>query len=101
MSEIKVSLFSQILGLLNRESVEKVIYQHYSDKFSKGISTWTHLVFMVYLQVAIAGSFRDIASGLMSATGYLNHFGTIKPPCKSSLSYINNIMNYLRIYIFP
>jgi hypothetical protein len=94
MSDIKVSLFSQILGLLHRESVKKVILQHNSDKFSKGINAWTHLVSMVFMQVANCGSLRDIASGLLSATGNLNHFGIVKPPCKSSLSYINKNRDY-------
>lgn len=94
MSDIKVSLFSQILGLLHRESVKKVILQHNSDKFSKGINTWTHLVSMVFMQISNSGSLRDIASGLLSATGNLNHFGIVKPPCKSSLSYINKNRDY-------
>ena len=94
MSDIKVSLFSQILGLLHRESVKKVIPEHNSDKFSKGINTWTHLVSMVFMQISNSGSLRNIASGLMSATGNLNHFGIVKPPCKSSLSYLNKNRNY-------
>ena len=94
MSDIKVSLFSQILGLLHRESVKKVILEHNSDKFSKGINTWIHLVSMVFMQISNSGSLRDIASGLMSATGNLNLFGIVKPPCKSSLSYLNKNRNY-------
>jgi len=94
MSDTKVSLFSQILGLLQRESIKKHIAQHNLDKFSKGINTWRNLVSMVFMQVTNSGSLRDIASGLMCSKGNLNHFGIVKPPCKSSLSYINMNRKY-------
>jgi transposase len=44
---------------------------------------------MLFMQFASANSLRDITNGLRSATGNLNHFGVLKAPCKSSLSYLN------------
>ncbi len=44
---------------------------------------------MLFMQLASANSLRDITNGLRSATGNLNHFGVLRAPCKSSLSYLN------------
>ncbi|MBK7345004.1 MAG: IS4 family transposase [Saprospiraceae bacterium] len=89
MSKSKLRLFSQMLSLIDRSVVRKAIQQHDSDKYSKGINTWTHFVSMIFMQITELTSLRDISNGLMSATGNLNHLGITKPPRKSSMSYIN------------
>ena len=94
MSIIYVSLFSQVLSLIDRNGFSKIVRQHQTDKYNKGIDSWTHLVAMLFMQMAGATSLRDISNGLRSATGNLNHFGVIKVPCKSSLSYINKHRNF-------
>lgn len=94
MSEVKVSLFSQILALIDRNICSKAIRTHQSDKHSKGINTWTHMVSMIFMQLSSAHSVRDIATGLLSATGNLNHFGITKSPSKSSISYLNKNRTY-------
>lgn len=47
------------------------------------------MVSMIFMQLSASNSTRDIANGLMSATGNLSHLGINKAPCKSSMSYIN------------
>ena len=94
MSGVKVSLFSQILGLIDRKIFSKIVDTHKSDKHNKGINSWTHLVSMLFMQLANANSLRDISNGLRSATGNLSHLGVKKPPCKSSMSYINEHRTY-------
>jgi len=89
MSSIKVSLFNQVLGLINRSLFNKLVAKHDCDKYSKGINTWTHFVSMLFMQLSQVDSLRDISNGLRSATGNLSHLGVYKPPSKSSLSYIN------------
>lgn len=89
MSDVKVGLFSQILGLINRSVVTKIVKTNQSDKHAKGINTWTHMVSMIFMQMANASSLRDISNGLLSATGNLSHMGITKAPSKSSLSYLN------------
>lgn len=83
-----------MLGLIDRYVFQKVVKKHDTDKFHKGINTWTHFVSMLFMQIADAGSLRDISNGLRSATGNLSHLGIIKPPSKSSLSYQNCVRNY-------
>ena len=89
MSIIKVSLFSQILSLIDRNKFSKIVKEHNTDKHNKGINSWTHVVSMIFMQLANANSLRDISNGLRSATGNLTHLGIKKSPSKSSMSYIN------------
>lgn len=89
MSHTNISLLSQILALVNRNIFEKTVKNHESDKHSKGINTWTHLVSMIFMQLSGSESIRDVATGILSATGNLNHLGIKRAPSKSSISYLN------------
>ena len=89
MSRINVSLFSQVLQLVDRQIFDKLVRKHQSDKYSKGINTWTHFVSMLFMQLGKLDSLRDISTGLRSATGNLSHLGVFKAPSKSTISYIN------------
>lgn len=84
-----ISLFSQILGLVDRQVFNKVVRKHDADKHHKGFNTWTHLVSMLFCHLAKAAGVRDISNGLRSATGNLNHLGVGMAPSKSILSYQN------------
>ena len=94
MSVIKVSLFSQVLRLIDRNVFNRIVRTHQSDKHSKGIDSWTHLVAMLFMHMANATSIRDITNGLRSATGNLHHLGVHRSPSKSTLSYINANRSY-------
>lgn len=86
---MKYTLFSQILSLIDRSIFNRLVNKHQTDKYNKGINTWSHFVAMLFMQLAKADSLRDISNGLRSATGNLSHLGVRVPPSKSSLSYIN------------
>lgn len=89
MPVINVSLYSQILKLIDRSLVDRLVRKHQSDKHSKGLDTWTHLVSMLFCHLAKSTSVREISDGLRSAAGNLNHLGVERSPSKSSVSYIN------------
>ena len=91
---MKITLFSQILALIDRSIFNKLVTKHDSDKHSKGINSWTHLVSMLFMQLAKAESVRDISNGFCSSTGDLNHLGVTRAPSKSSISYINQHRTY-------
>lgn len=86
---MKVTLFSQLLQALPRAPFQRLVQQHESDKHSKGICSWTHLVSMVFCHFGHAASLRDISIGLLSLRGNGSHLGIDKAPCKSSVAYIN------------
>ena len=86
---MKFTLFSQILALVDRNIFNKLVNRHCTDKYNKGINSWTHFVTMLFMQLAKANSLRDISNGMRSATGNLSHLGVSRAPSKSTLSYIN------------
>lgn len=93
MSAIKVSLFNQVLKQIDRSIFNRLVEKHKTDKYNKGINTWTHFVSMLFMQLSRVDSLRDISNGLRSATGNLSHLGISTAPSKSSLSYINKNRN--------
>jgi hypothetical protein len=86
---IKITLFSQIVNRLDKNIFKTIVRKKGTDKHSKGINSWTHLVSMIFCQLSKSNSLREISNGLRSATGNLNHLGIQRSPSKSSLSYIN------------
>lgn len=94
MSSTNISLFAQVLSLIDRNICAKIVKHYQSDKHCKGINTWTHMVSMIFMQLSSSTSLRDISTGLLSATGNLIHFGIAKSPSKSTLSYINQNRGY-------
>jgi hypothetical protein len=89
-----ITLFSQIISKLSRQSFIKLVREFDTDKHSKGFNSWTHLVSMLFCQFAKSQSVRDISNGLRSATGNLNHLGIDKAPSKSTISYQNKNRNW-------
>jgi len=85
----KVTLLAQLLKHLPTDEIRQKAHESGSNKHSKGIDTWTHLVSMVFCHLSNATSLRDISNGLRSITGNLFHLGCTKAPSKSALSYIN------------
>ena len=55
-----VQLFSQVASIIDRNIVKAVARECGSDKYAKTIDTWTHLVSMVFCQLADCQSLRDI-----------------------------------------
>jgi len=90
----KVTLFSQIIGKLDRSGFSKLSDMHSSNKHNKGFDSWSHLVSMLFCHFAKSGSVRDISNGLRSATGNLNHLGIACAPSKSTVSYQNKNRGY-------
>lgn len=91
---VKLSLFSQIVNILPKEIFNRIVKKHDSDKFNKGIDSWTHLISMLFCQFGQANSVRDISNGLRSITGNINHLGCRQAPSKSSISYVNGTRTY-------
>jgi hypothetical protein len=87
---VNVTLFSQIMQIINRNLFKKAVDKYGTDKHNKGINSWTHLVTMIFCHLAKAQSIREITNGIRSINGNLNHLGILnKTPSRSSLSYIN------------
>jgi len=83
------SIFTQILGLVNRIVFERIVCKYGAEKGMKGFSSWTQFVSMLFCQLASANSLREITGGLATALGKLKHLGLKAAPARSSLSYAN------------
>lgn len=97
-----LTLFSQIISKLDRNSFSKLVNERGTDKHQKGFNSWTHLVSMLFCQFAKSQSVCDISNGLRSATGNLSHMGVRKAPSKSTISYQNKHRDWglFRSYYF-
>lgn len=82
------SMFSQILKLIPRTDFERMVKQTGAQYRSKGLSSWSQFVGMLFCQLGRAHSLREIEGGLKSCEGKLAHLG-IEAPARSSLSYAN------------
>jgi hypothetical protein len=83
------SLFSQLVGLFNRQRFHELVYRHRAERYAKGFSSWDHFVAMLFCQIGQAKSLREISGGLASSLGKLRHLGVKAAPNKSTLSYAN------------
>ena len=82
------SMFSQILKLIPRSDFQRLVQQTRAEYRSKGLSSWSHFVAMLFCQLGRAHSLREIEGGLKSCEGKLVHLG-IDAPARSSLAYAN------------
>jgi len=82
------SMFSQILKLIPRIEFERIVKETGAEYRSKGLSSWSQFVSMLFCQLGRAHSLREIEGGLKSCEGKLAHLG-IEVPARSSLSYAN------------
>jgi hypothetical protein len=69
------SIFSQLLRFISQEEFSKIAAKHKSEKASKGFSSWTQLVSMLFCHLAGAESLREICTGLECCLGKLKHLG--------------------------
>jgi hypothetical protein len=84
-----MSLFRQVLSIVDRRLFQKAVNLYDGDKGQKGFTTWDLFVSMLFCQLGQAKSLREICYGLLSAEGKLSHLGITNPPSKSNLSYAN------------
>jgi hypothetical protein len=84
------SLFSQVLSLIDRALFQKAAKEHQAERSSKGFSSWSQFVSLMFSQFAGANSLREISGGLATIRGKVNHLGLSQAPKKSTLSYANS-----------
>ena len=83
------SIFSQLLNHLPRHDFESLVRSHGAEYQSKGFSSWTQLVAMLFCHLGRADSLRDICNGLINCMGKMVHLGIGRAPVKSTLAYAN------------
>lgn len=84
------SLFSQILHIIPPVKFARLVNETKAERHSKGFSSWSQLVAMLFCQLAQCKSLREITDGLRVTCGKLNHLGLRSAPAKSTLAYANS-----------
>ena len=74
MFRINLSLFAQIMDLINLKIYFRLVHEYRGDKHRKGISTLTHFVAMLYMRMANAVSLLDISKRMHRHMGNLKHW---------------------------
>ena len=82
------SRISKILKLISRGKVERIVRARQSDRYSKKLSSWNHLVAMLVGQLSGSQSLRDIELLLDNQENALYHMGINKVK-RSTLSDAN------------
>lgn len=95
MQNATISMFAQIVQLLGKRiDFQQLVNKHGADKGAKGLTTWSQFIAMLFCQLTGADSLREIADGLYSCIGKLQHLGA-SPVVRSTLSYANAHRPYI------
>src|SRR3954463_16373020 len=89
MALLQSSLFSQLLGIIDRHYFGRLVRETQAEKSAKGFTCWEQLVAMLFCQLAQAKSLREIVGGLQCCEGKLKHLGVESSPARSTLAYAN------------
>ena len=89
MALLQSSLFSQLLGIIDRHDFGRLVRETKAEKGAKGFTCWEQLVAMLFCQLAQARSLREIVGGLRCCEGKLKHLGVESAPGRSTLAYAN------------
>jgi len=82
------TILGQVLQTFSRYEFARAVNETKTERHSRGFSSWTHFVSMLFGQLAGQDSLRGIEAGLASQGRALYHFG-VKPVRRSTLSYAN------------
>lgn len=80
---------SQLMAFIPKELVAESVAEHLSDHYYKTMTTYRHLVFMLYGVVSKARSLDELIKGLVFLSDKLSYLGVNKLPAKSTLGDAN------------
>lgn len=82
-------VFSQILGLINKPSFQKLAQEYKADRYVKRCGSWEHFVCMLYCVMNNCTSLREVTQGIAAYGDKLNHLGLTYTPPRSTFSEAN------------
>lgn len=66
-------IFSQMISLLNRNKIDKQIKKHRSDHYYKRLTTFQHLITILYGVTSGCNSLRELCGGIVSCGNKIMH----------------------------
>ena len=82
-------IFSQMIGLLDRNKVNKRAEEKSSDRYCKRFNTFQHLITMIYGVTSGCNSLRELCGGIVSYGDKISHCKLDYSPRRSTLSDAN------------
>lgn len=82
-------IFTQLLKHLNRNKVERIAFNNKADRYTKKLTTYKHLVIMLYSVFEGVSSLREAVIGMLANSGKINHLGLDYMVKRSTLSDAN------------
>jgi hypothetical protein len=79
-------IFNQILKIIPREVVNRVILAAKSDRYYKSFSTWDELVSLLFGIFTRCDSAREVCDGMAALGGKLNYLGMDSAVAKSTFN---------------
>jgi len=82
-------IFSQMVGLLSKNKIDKRVKEHGSDHYCKRFTTFQHLITMLYGVTSGCNSLRELCGGIVSYGDKISHCQFDYSPKQSTISDAN------------
>ena len=82
-------IFSQMIGLLNKDKINKYVEIHSSDHYCKRFTTFQHLITILYGVTSGCNSLRELCGGIVSYGKRISHCKFNYTPRPSTVSDAN------------
>lgn len=83
-------IFTQILSLIPRSTVSRLVRELKTDRYCKHFGTYEHLVTLLYATFNQCTSLREVISGMQAFSTRLLHLGVQHTPRRSTLADANS-----------
>lgn len=82
-------IFSQLLKYLDRSKIEQIAFKHKADRYTKKLTTYKHLVIMLFATFEGVSSLREVVIGMLANSNKILHLGLDYMIKRSTLSDAN------------
>ena len=84
-----IPVFGEILKLLLKQEINTIAEELQSDRYTKRLDSYQHLVIMLYAVLRQFNPLRELELGFLSSDTRMNHFGPYYMVRRSTLSDAN------------
>lgn len=85
-----IPVFGEFIKMLNRQEINSIAEELKTDKYTKRLDSYQHLVIMLYAVLGQFNSLREVELGFLSSATRMNHFGLDYMVRRSTLSDANS-----------
>jgi len=92
-TESKYTVLKQICNLIPRNLVPKLARKHGVKKKARSFSPWSHVVSLLFSQLAHSLSLNDVADTMRNHAGAITDIRGASPPSRNGLSHASKVRN--------